>query len=675
MRRSARSALASSGTAPRLGVVAPPGAVTLLGAAALLAVAAVLAVPPPHVDAHALLRRADPENGATLQRPPEVVTLTFTEAPEPAFSSIRVLDAAGQAVSQGSPQPVAGSPDVLRLPLGALPAGVYTVNWRTVSRIDGHVTGGALAFGVGVAPAETPVSDAGASPPSLFGAAARWLFYAGLIGLTGCAWVWTVVLPDAAAGSWRAPWLAWAAAALGVIGLEEAQRVAAGADFAQFLSTWLGWTMAWRAVLVLSAASALLVGTRMAGPQRRTALIAAGCCASLAVFAHVAAGHAASTTWRWASVAIQWLHASAIGAWIGGLGALLSAVGRTPSDDRAAAVRRFSTGAGILLAVVIATGATRAFQELGAWDRLLTTPYGRLILLKIGLLATLAILGAFNRFRSVPQAAQTLQGLRRIGSGEVAVAALALALTAILTQTAPASFLQDTGALSRVVATGSDFATSMRARLEISPGLPGLNRFALTLSDYDTDDPVVADRVTLRFRSAGRPDLSTSTLTMTRQYLDRIYRAQGTNLSLEGKWIVVAVVETGVSSVEVPLVVTMRGQPQTVRTIEAPGQPTLYSIGLPQGVVLDSYLDPGRPGFNEVHVTFINVGGQELPIPGLAAIVASRGGEGRTSLPVRRFGPGHFIGDATLTEGAWEIEVIAATADGQVLRARFRVRV
>ena len=656
---------------PRGGLSAV-GAGTLVGAAVLLAVAVFLAMPLSSADAHALLRRADPENGATLQRPPETVTLTFTEEPEPAFSTIRVLDESGQPVSQGSPRPVAGAPDELQIALRPLPAGIYTVNWRTVSRIDGHVTGGALAFGVGVTPASTPASNAQGPSPSPLDAVARWLFYAGLTGLMGCAWVWTLVLPDAAAGSWRGPWLALAAAALGVIGLEEAQRAATGAGVSQFLGTWLGWAMAWRAVFVLSMAAALLLGAAAAGSRRRTALIAAGCCASLAVLAHVGAGHAAAAaTWRWATVAIQWIHVTAIGAWLGGLGALLIAVSRSPTADRAAAVRRFSTVAGILLALVIATGATRAIQGVGAWDRLLTTPYGLLVLVKIGLAVPLVTLAWFNRYRSVPQATQSLQSLRRFGTSEVAVAAVALAVTAILTEQAPANVpVVDAGT---VVAAGSDFATSMRARLEVSPGYPGLNRFTLTLRDYDTGSPVGADRVTLRFRSAGRPDLAPSTITMTRQRPNGTYGAQGPNLSLDGKWIVVAVVERGVNSVEVPLVVNLRSQELKVRTIEAPGQPTLYSIELPGGVVLDSYLDPGRPGFNEVHVTFINASGQELAIPGLAAVVVNRDTE-RIVLPVRRFGPGHFIGDATLSAGIWDIEVTATEADGQVLKARFRVR-
>jgi hypothetical protein len=31
-----------------------------------------------------------------------------------------------------------------------MPDGVYTVTWRTVSKTDGHVTAGAISFGVGV---------------------------------------------------------------------------------------------------------------------------------------------------------------------------------------------------------------------------------------------------------------------------------------------------------------------------------------------------------------------------------------------------------------------------------------------------------------------------------------------------------------------------------------------
>src|SRR4029453_5602707 len=76
--------------------------------------------------------------------------------------------------------------------LGDLADGTYTVSWRVVSRDDGHVTDGSVAFGVGVpAPSATPQAQAapqGATPsPSPAAAAARWALYAGLTLLVGAA--------------------------------------------------------------------------------------------------------------------------------------------------------------------------------------------------------------------------------------------------------------------------------------------------------------------------------------------------------------------------------------------------------------------------------------------------------------------------------------------------------
>src|SRR4029453_3261213 len=89
-------------------------------------------------------------------------------------------------------EPVAGQPFQLQVPLGALADGTYTVAWRTVSRDDGHVSGGSFAFGVGVAaPTGGPpgTSDAAASTPapSPLATAGRWLLYWGLALLVGGA--------------------------------------------------------------------------------------------------------------------------------------------------------------------------------------------------------------------------------------------------------------------------------------------------------------------------------------------------------------------------------------------------------------------------------------------------------------------------------------------------------
>ena len=115
------------------------------GAAALFAAAPA--------QAHALLKRSVPANGSSVPQAPREILLFFTEPPEPSLSSIGILDSSGHPVSGvGAPEPVPGNPNGVRASVrpGALPDGVYTITWRTVSRTDGHVTAGSVSFGVGV---------------------------------------------------------------------------------------------------------------------------------------------------------------------------------------------------------------------------------------------------------------------------------------------------------------------------------------------------------------------------------------------------------------------------------------------------------------------------------------------------------------------------------------------
>ncbi len=623
---------------------------------------------------HALLRGSVPAGGALLQRAPGDVTLTFTEEPEPSLSVVHVLDSAGRQADRGRAGPVPGHPRELRVPLGPLPDGVCTVTWRTVSRVDGHVTGGAFAFGVGVAPSAAPPPAETSPPPSVLTVVGRWGLYTGLSGLVGVAWVWTLAFERPPAGGRVYPWVLWGAALGGVIGLGIGQAADANVTVGSLLATPLGGSLWWRALPIAAAGVALAAGGRGRPGGRRLALAGAGLLAAGSMLADVLAGHAAAgpDPWRWPNIADQWAHFAGVGVWLGGLAALLVALGNAPGDATAAA-RRFSSVAGIALGATALTGVLRAVDEVGRWSALLTTDFGRLVLVKAAFLVLLAALGAVNRYRSIPAVLATLRGLRRVGGVELAVAAAVLAVTGILTSLAPPRLVQEAAqAVSAIAVDGSDFATSVRVHLEITPGYPGQNRFVARIADYDTNEPVTAARVSLRFADPQRPGVGTSVLSLTRA-ADGTYLGQGTNLSLEGQWSITVLIERGLQSVEVPLAVTARTPPEAVRTISAPGQPTLYSIELPGGRLLDVYLDPDRPGLNEVHATFIDAGGGELPVPRPAGMTVARPGGAPRALPVRRFGPGHFVGDARLGPGEWRLEITATARDGSVLQAHLSV--
>ena len=105
--------------------------------------------------AHAVLRIADPPEGATLDNPPGAIRLTFSETPDVSLSEIRVVGTTGAAYQVGRPVVVANDPLSISIDVAPLDRGVYTVSWRIVSAVDGHTTTGSHAFGV----REDPPSD------------------------------------------------------------------------------------------------------------------------------------------------------------------------------------------------------------------------------------------------------------------------------------------------------------------------------------------------------------------------------------------------------------------------------------------------------------------------------------------------------------------------------------
>src|SRR5262249_27737599 len=140
--------------------------------------------------AHALLKRSVPADGSTVPTAPRVIQLFFTEPPEPSLSTVGILGPTGQAVpGVGTPDAIPG--DGLRASVrpGSLPNGVYTVTGRTVSKTDGHVTAGVVAFGVGVPATAAPSGPATpvTPSPSALAVAGRWFFYWGLALLLGGA--------------------------------------------------------------------------------------------------------------------------------------------------------------------------------------------------------------------------------------------------------------------------------------------------------------------------------------------------------------------------------------------------------------------------------------------------------------------------------------------------------
>jgi copper transport protein len=640
----------------------------------VLALAAALAVVagfarPPVAWAHALLRSSEPAAGSTLGSAPAAVTLAFSEKPDLRLTSVKVLDSGGRDHVTGAIEASGNPPDSVRISIGELGDGVYTVTWRTVSAVDGHISAGTFSFGVGVAPPTGPPGvDPGGTGQTGSPAAivARWLLYLGLVGLLGAAFVAVAVarrqVPDllsvAAAG--------WVLAALGTVGVVAVQWIEAGAPLETILSTSIGLAALARAaslLLVGAALVALAAGSRV-GPFATWLLV--GLTAAAALGVDVMTGHAAAGPAWLPQVVVQWLHGVAAAVWVGGLASLLVMLRTTPAGERLSTARRFSSWAGVGLVGVALTGLVRAVTELGTLDAILGSDFGRVLVLKSALLAALAGLGAVNRFvtlrDALRDAARIAWRLRRIGGGEVALAVAVLGLSALLVNlTPPASAGAPPAAVAPpIVATGHDFGTSVRVRLVATPGAPGPNDFDVAVVDYDTAEPVAASRLELRFELVSEAKVEPSSLELEPSAPGR-FRGTGSNLSIDGIWRVTATVATPDGGVEVPLLLATTVPPRAVDRIVSPGLPTIFVVQLGEVGSAQVYLDPGKPGSNELHVTFFDPAGAELPVDGVT--IATRSIVGGDAPAPRRLGPGHFVASTDAIAGPLDVDVVTPPLD------------
>jgi copper transport protein len=635
---------------------------------------------PPSASAHALLQSADPVAGSTVATAPAAVTLTFGETPDPRLSSVKVRDPGGQDEAAGPVEAVSGRPDQLRVPVRPLSDGVYTVSWRTVSAVDSHVAAGSFAFGVGVTPSsagsQSPTGGVSSTSGSAAGAAGRWVLYLGLVALFGTGFLGVAIDRRPQRAVLRLAGLGWLAAATGTVAVIAVQWSDIGADLSTVLGSSIGQGALERLLAAVAMTIALATVSRSAGAIGRWQFGLMAGTAAGAMLIDVMTGHAAAGTLSTVQVAVQWLHIVAVGLWIGGLAALLLDIRGAPGNEKALAVRRFSRWAGYALSVVAVTGIVRAINEVGTVDALFGTDFGHLIILKGVLLGVLVLLGATNRFINLPAAARVLAGLRRVGSAEVALGAGVLLATGLLVNLVPPSTVArgpGPPPPAPLLATGGDFGTTVRIRLAVEPGGPGFNRFTAVVTDYDTGAPVAADRVGLRFALASSSGVGPSTLSLPATAAGT-YAASGGNLSLDGVWRVVAVVTTGGGAVEVPLVLATRVTAQVVDVNAAPGVPTISTVHLAANRTVQVYLDPGRAGPNELHATFFDAAGTELPVQTATMALTTPAGAGSVLNP-RQLEPGHFVAEATADAGTIGVDVVAAAPDDVQLHAQLEVTV
>jgi copper transport protein len=444
--------------------------------------------------AHAVLLESSPAPDAVLQEAPERVVLRFNEPVRPAV--IRLLQAAEVASIELEGVEVTDIELSVPLPSG-LADGSYVLSYRVTSA-DGHAVVGSLVFAIGAPAASAPVGLAGGLDTFWVaaGLASRALWYSSLLLAAGLA----VFLGVLAVPTDLRPPLRRVLASLAVLGLATCVAILGATGGTLYggppdaLLASEPWRIALGSPVAASVAAAvpglaiLLVTARWTGRHERLALLGG---ALLVAASFALSGHAATSGPAWIARPALVLHALCAAYWVGSFAPLLVALRRLPREGTLLLLRAFSAGAVVAVACLLLAGVVLAALQVRTPAALVTTDYGRLLLLKLALVVLLLGLGALNRLVLTPaleRQDQAVIGLRRTIGVELALAAGVVAVTAGLGSVPPPRALAEQAAHAHAGHASREqtmhaVAQGHHLTLVVTPAAVGQNRIDLYLTD------------------------------------------------------------------------------------------------------------------------------------------------------------------------------------------------
>ncbi len=493
-------------------------------AGTLLAVL-VAASSPTALLAHAELLRSEPVAGAVLASAPTRVRLWFSEPVDPPLDAVIVVGPDGVRVDRHDTRATPGDEGGLDASLYARVQGTYTVRWRAISA-DSHPISGEFRFSLGhVSDTTVPeVTAAGSGPRegTLLQAVARWLHLLGLALFVGPLALLILSAPTSDLRAlepslWRgsawgtlllvaaclASWIAQSAAVAGSLADGLRSDALIGLLHTRWGTLWMA-----RCGLVLAAVAATHAAARRAAvPGRLTPWrswlslgVAAGLIASTALNSH-----AAATKPVWLSLGVDWVHVAAAVVWIGGLFGLTAIVLPTayrlaPERRQAALARlvsRFSPLALVSVELLVITGLYHTWAHVSDPEALMSTPYGRMLLIKLLLVGAMLLPAAFNLLVARPRLASArsfmtgreARRFRHAVGMEAVLGGLVLATVGLLTSLPPAQTVSaaSNGPGSPVLAapavTVAAPAGKYLVTLTVGPGRVGSNHVEARVQD------------------------------------------------------------------------------------------------------------------------------------------------------------------------------------------------
>lgn len=368
----------------------------IVAAVAIAAIAILMAARP--ASAHATLLFTTPAIDGTVPTAPRSVSLVFNEPVSLTATPLRVQDGAGRMVRLGRARLAKRHHEVVAVVTTPIRPGVYTVRWSALSS-DGDIVGGEFRFGVGAA-GKSLTNASGTTFTAGFGwtAVLRWLLFAGLAlslgSLVGVVLVrrraeragLTVPRPRAL----TATLIAFVAAVgLAAVVAGDGSPVRGATRPAALLNSAPG------LLAVVEAAAFGLAGIALWRRRRRWA-------GSLFVVVGIAEGlraHPQAAVPGSGALTLT-VHVLAVAVWVGALVYVLrtAVAWRRDRQSVRAVFRRYARMAAWAFAVVVVTGTVNALL-VTPLSAVTSTTYGRVLLVKLGLVAVVAAAALASRLR------------------------------------------------------------------------------------------------------------------------------------------------------------------------------------------------------------------------------------------------------------------------------------
>ena len=300
-------------------------------------------------------------------------------------------------------------------------------------------------------------------------------------------------------------------------------------------------------LFVCSAWSELLFGGEQtwhrAFPQRAWATLLT----AAALFTFAASSHAAAASGSGWAVAADFAHLVAAAVWAGGLiflALLLFQLHRRhtlPDPDwMVLLLTRYSLSAQIAVFVLALTGLFGSFVQLPDAPSLFTTTYGRVLLIKLVIVAAILALAYFNN-RAVKRAQDTvantsdLSRFTRRVAAEAGMAAVLFISVAVLVQTPTPNLPPPTApAAPSLPFNEMAYDGDLAVHLQITPNQVGHNRYWVHLSHPDSSDIGDVQLVRLFF-SHESGDMGQARLDLVDLGEDA-FAAEGAFLNRDGQW-------------------------------------------------------------------------------------------------------------------------------------------